>query len=354
MVVHPLLRIRPRFFKAHGHGNDYLVFEEGDGPALTPALIRRICDRHRGPGGDGIVVVEAGARDTETRLRMFNPDGGEFERSGNGLRIAGVYLRRRGTAPEGWFSVTVGGDRVRLRVSGPAPNGTWDALAEMGKVEFPAGPPFVAPGRAGEDVLVALDLPRPSQGSRSRIELVPVSVGNPHAVAFRPAWTRAEVDHYGPLIARNALFPQGANVQFAEVPAGSEVSIRIWERGVGRTTASGTSACAAVAAAVRCGLMPPGPATVLMEGGSMGVEVADDWSVRLRGPVEEVCYGELAPGFPSRGRPPSGANPREEHDPRQQEDEVGGPGGPEGGQPAGDPDGSAQPQEQDVHQRGAE
>ena len=300
MDLHTPLRIRSRFFKAHGHGNDYLVFEEGDGPALTPALIRRICDRHRGPGGDGIVVVQAGARGPETRLRMFNPDGGEFERSGNGLRIAGVYLRRRGTVPEGWFPVTVGGDRVRLRVSGPDRNGAWDAHAEMGKVGFPAGPPFVAPGRVGEHGGVALDLPRPSGGSRSRIELVPVSVGNPHAVSFRPAWTRTEVDHYGPLIATNAVFPRGTNVQFAQVPDGRAVSIRIWERGVGRTTASGTSACAAVAAAVKRGLMPMGPATVRMEGGTMEVEVADDWSVRLRGPVEEVCFGELATGFPGR------------------------------------------------------
>ena len=77
----------------------------------------------------------------------------------------------------------------------------------------------------------------------------------------------------------------------------SKVAILIWERGVGPTTASGTSACAAVAAAVKCGFMTPGPATVAMEGGSMEVEVAADWSVRLRGPVEEVCSGELAPNL---------------------------------------------------------
>ena len=291
------VRIRPRFFKAHGHGNDYLVFEEGEGPVLTVGLVRRICDRHRGPGGDGIVVVEAGAPGAETRLRMFNPDGGEFERSGNGLRIAGVYLRRSGAVPGGWFAVWVGGERVRLRVSGPDGSATWDALAEMGKVGFPAGPPFVAPGQAGEDGLVVLELPGPSEEGLLPIETMPVSVGNPHAVAFRPVWTGAEVDCYGPLIAVHAAFPRGANVQFAEVPAGREVSIRIWERGVGRTTASGTSACAAVAAAVKCGLMPPGTATVRMEGGAMEVDVAADWSVRLRGPVEEVCCGELAAGF---------------------------------------------------------
>ena len=292
------MRIRPGFFKAHCHGNDYLVFEEGDGPGLTPALVRRICDRQRGPGADGIVVVEDGPG-AETRLRMFNPDGGEFERSGNGLRIAGVYLRLRGSAPEGWFPVTVGGDRVRLRVSGADRDGAWDAVADMGRVGFPAGPPFVARGRAGEDGRVVLELPRPAHAGRARIEAVPVSVGNPHAVAFRPAWSRAEADHYGPLIATDPAFPRGTNVQFADLPAGRELRVRVWERGVGRTTASGTSACAAVAAALKLGLMPPGPATVLMEGGAVEVEVAADRSVRLRGPVEEVCLGELATGFGS-------------------------------------------------------
>ena len=78
------------------------------------------------------MVLGSGWRDGEPLLRMFNPDGSEFERSGNGLRIAGVYLRRRGAAPEGWFPVTVGGDRVRLRVAGRGEDGAWDASVEMG------------------------------------------------------------------------------------------------------------------------------------------------------------------------------------------------------------------------------
>ena len=290
------LRIGRAFFKAHGHGNDYLVFEEGDGPALTAALARRICDRHRGPGGDGIVVVEAGWRAGEPRLRMFNPDGGEFERSGNGLRIAGVYLRRLGRVGDEPFSVVVGGDRVWLRVVGSGEEGVWDVVAEMGKVEFPVGPPFVGVGRVGEGGRVGLALPLPDGGG-SRVEVVAVSVGNPHAVAFREAWTGDEVAHYGPLIGTHEAFPRGTNVQFARMPAGREVAIRIWERGVGPTAASGTSACAAVAAAVKCGYLAPGAAAVVMEGGAMEVEVAADWTVRLRGPVEEVCGGELAPGL---------------------------------------------------------
>ena len=308
------LSVHPRFFKAHGHGNDYLVFEEGPGLSLMPELIRRICDRWRGPGADGLVVVESTPAGAETRLRMFNPDGGEFERSGNGLRIAGVYLRHLGRAGDGPFLVTVGGDRIRLEVAGPDVAGVYDARADMGKVTFPAGPPFVARDRVDGRGRVALPLSRPP-GERGRggsagggvdvdvVEVVPVAVGNPHAVAFRRSWTRGEVKHYGPLIGTSAAFPQGTNVQFADVPAGGEIAIRIWERGVGRTSASGTSACAAAAAAARSGLVPAGPVTVQMEGGAMEVDVDPDWTVRLRGPVEEVCFGELAPGFCARYAP---------------------------------------------------
>lgn len=296
-------RIGPGFFKAHGHGNDYLVFEEASGLELTELVASRICDRHRGPGADGIVVVEKVPEGAEPRLRMFNPDGGEFERSGNGLRIAGVHLRRLGRVGDDWFPVTVGGDRVRLRVGGPDAEGIWDASVEMGRVAFPDGPPFVAAGRVGARGMVALALPVRG-GSRVLLEVVPVSVGNPHAVVFGEGWTRAELEAYGALIATADAFPQGTNVQFAETPVRSrdapgrrELAIRIWERGVGPTLSSGTSACAAVAAAVRSGLMAPGPVTVRMEGGQLEVDLRRDWSVRLRGPVEEVCTGELTSSF---------------------------------------------------------
>lgn len=288
-------RIGPNFFKAHGHGNDYLVFEEGSGPELTGLLASRICDRHRGPGGDGIVVMETVPAGAEPRLRMFNPDGGEFERSGNGLRIAAVCLRRLGRVSSGWFFVSVGGDRVRLRVA-PDAAGLYDASAEMGRVGFPSGPPFVSADLVDARGRVGLTLASPAAGT-VRLEAVSVSVGNPHAVVFGDGWTRDEAAHYGALIATHEAFPCGTNVQFAEMPVGREVAIRIWERGVGPTLSSGTSACAVVAAAVRSGLLAPGSATVRMEGGDMEVDLRPNWSVRLRGPVEEVCTGRLARGF---------------------------------------------------------
>lgn len=313
--MHEAIRILPRFFKAHGHGNDYLVFEQGDGPLLTRRLIRRICHPHRGPGADGLVVVESARAGSPATLRMFNPDGGEFERSGNGLRIAGVYLtrvERQGTGP---FPVEVAGDEVWLDVSGPDAEGLWDVSADMGRVEFPVGPPFLAPGRWESGGPVTLRLSTPDGGDAC-VEVMPVSVGNPHAVAIRKTWSRREVEHYGPLISAHPAFPRGTNVQFAELPVDGRIAIRIWERGVGSTSASGTSACAAVAAAVKSGLAPGGRTVVLMEGGNMDVEIAADWSVRLRGPVEEVCTGELTTAFLR-------AHSNQQDDPDGQKEDVG-------------------------------
>jgi len=293
MKAFPRPSVEPRFFKAHGQGNDYLVFDEGPGPSLSVPAVERICDRRRGVGADGVVVVGAAGADGAPFLRMFNPDGGEFERSGNGLRIAGVHLRRmRRTSGDECVVATVAG-RARLDVRGPGKDGVYDVQAEMGRIEFPGGPPFVAPGWVAQGGKV----PLPAGAGPDRLEAVPVSVGNPHAVLFAVSWEDADVDRLGPMVAAHEAFPAGANVQFANLPAGREMAIRIWERGVGRTASSGTSACAAVAAAVKTGLTAPGWCRVLMEGGPMEVEWRPGCEVRLRGPVEVVCTGALDADF---------------------------------------------------------
>ena len=293
-----MLQSRPRigrsFFRAHGLGNDYLALGTGSGPTLTPELARRICDRRRGVGADGIVVV-APDPEADARLRIFNADGSEAERSGNGVRIAALFLHRSGGARGEWVALAAGGDTVRVRVRATGREGVWDALAEMGRASFPKGPPFVAPGAVGSGGEVAVAVPSGPGASDSdatgSIRVTPVSVGNPHAVAFGSGWSDEEV------IERSEAFPQGANVQFAEVVRGGGLLLRIWERGVGMTTSSGTSACAAAAAAVRKALAPRGAVAVRLKGGVASVEVAPDWSLRLRGPIEEICEGELAQGF---------------------------------------------------------
>ena len=277
--------VRAEFYKAHGHGNDYLVMETGDELSLTPDRVRRVCDRWRGVGGDGLVVVGPGGHGVAAELRMFNPDGSEFERSGNGLRVAALWLRDRGRVDHHPFTVVVGGDRIEMTVGeGSAPV----VRVDMGTVRFPRTPPFVRADAVDASGQVAI-----TEG----VGAMPVSVGNPHAVVFGGEWSQGDLHRLGPLVSSHAAFPQGANVQFVSAVGDQSLSILIWERGVGRTTASGTSACAAAAATVRAGRLAPGYIRVDMEGGSFGVTVEGSYRVVLEGPVEAVCSGRLEPGF---------------------------------------------------------
>ena len=282
-------RARSAFFKGHGLGNDYLVFEAGDDWMLDPKSINAVCDRWRGPGSDGIVLL----LDRTNRpfpLRMFNPDGSEFERSGNGLRILAVYLAREGLVRDQPFDVSVGGDTVRLHVVGPPERGLYDVSAHMGPARH--GPEAVGLDPDALDADQRLDL----GGTVSPI-VHPVSIGNPHAVVFPEEWRRELIDEIGPEISVHPAFADGTNVQVARVLDGRTLEAWIWERGVGPTSASGTSACAVAAAAVKSGRAVPGQFEVRMEGGSMEVVVTEAMEIILSGPVQEVSGGSLTGGF---------------------------------------------------------
>jgi diaminopimelate epimerase len=221
---------------------------------------------------------------------MFNPDGSEFERSGNGLRILAAYLAREGLVGEESFDVSVGGDTVRLHVGGPPERGLYEISAEMG----PAGHGPEAVGLDPEflDADQRLDLGR---AGTPIVHLV--SIGNPHAVVFPEDWERELIDEIGPKISGHPAFADGTNVQVARVLDGRILEARIWERGVGPTSASGTSACAVAAAAVKSGRATPGKFEVRMDGGSMEVTVTAAMEITLTGPVQEVSRGTLTAGF---------------------------------------------------------
>lgn len=276
------------WYRAHGLGNDYLV-ARGDaawGPyddvarwAATPAAVRRICDRHLGLGADGIMVVTT--RDEPFGLRAFNPDGGEFERSGNGLRIVASYLHRLGWVAEDPFQVRIAGDVVTMQVHiADADTGLYDVSVEMGRAQ-------VGPSAVGLD-------PGQLSPELAGLDMVPVSVGNPHAVVWD---VDADIDKVGAALAASPAFARGTNVQVARVIAPGEIGIDIWERGVGRTSASGSSSCAAAVAAVESGRIESGPVRVRMAGGTLRVSVDWDRDVLLRGPVQAVTTGELHRGF---------------------------------------------------------
>lgn len=279
------------FAKGHGLGNDYIVFEESALPGqLTRRAIIRICHRNLGIGSDGILLLAPSKR-ADFGLRIFNPDGSEAEKSGNGLRIFAKYLWDHGHAKgKRAFTVeTKGGlvectchvrhGRVRL------------VTVEMGRASFRAED-IPMRGRTGEVVGVPLRL-----NDGTALKVTALSVGNPHCVVFTDKLDGAKVRRLGPLIERHPLFPKRTNVQFARVVRHNVLEILIWERGAGYTLASGSSSCGAAVAAVHNGLCRHGRVRVKMPGGTLVIVVRRDWSLRLEGPVEEVYTGAVSDEF---------------------------------------------------------
>jgi diaminopimelate epimerase len=289
-VEYPLLG--RRYFKAHGLGNDYLVFREGSDWAAEPPAIRGVCERRTGVGSDGIVVLLGREEQSAApfRLRMFNPDGSEFERSGNGLRILAAFLDERNWVGSDPFSVQVGGGEVVMRIDERRAHGTVDVSVEMGRTRHGAAAIGLDAGALDGDG--RLDL-----GVAGLVTVHPVSVGNPHVVVFDERLDDDRLGAVGPPVSTHPAIARGTNVQLARVLSDTTVEARIWERGVGVTAASGTSACAVAAAAVHTGRVPPGEIEVRMPGGSLSVWVDAELRVTLRGPVQIVCEGRLDAGY---------------------------------------------------------
>jgi len=261
------------YVKSHGLGNDYIVIDPASVPfAVTPAAVRLICDRHLGVGSDGILLVAPGDG-ADFGVRIFNPDGSEAEKSGNGARIFAKFLRDHGYTDRDRFTLRTLGGRVTCalhREDGRVSQITVD----MGKARF--------------DPLDAIEV------GGEHLEVTSVSLGNPHCVVIVPDLAAIDVHVLGPRIERHPAFPRRTNVQFAQVMSRTEVRILIWERGAGYTLASGSSSCAVVAACHRKGLVDR-DVTVTMPGGQLQIGIADDGEIRMRGPVEEICTGDLSP-----------------------------------------------------------
>ena len=254
-----------RFSKWHGLGNDYLLLERADvGFPLEPALVRRLCDRHAGIGADGILEILS-VDGASAEVVIWNSDGSTAELSGNGARIAARWLSGRAGADE--VRIAVGDRQVVGRMRG-------GPLVEM------------ALGR------VAVSPPEVLEVDGERVELTAVSVGNPHAVLRREP-DRSELLRLGPLIERHPRFPERTNVQLVRVDGPHEVTVGVWERGAGETLSSGTSSCAAAAAAVANGWCES-PLTVHLPGGDLEVAIDERWEARLTGPAEEICSGQVA------------------------------------------------------------
>ena len=263
----------PHYVKSHGLGNDYIVIDPAQVPfAITPEAVRLICDRHLGVGSDGILLVAPG-NGADFGVRIFNPDGSEAEKSGNGARIFAKFLRDHGYTASDRFTLDTLGGRISCALE-HEDGRVARVTVDMGKARFEA--------------LDSIDL------DGRRLEVTSVSLGNPHCVVIVPDLAKIDVHALGPKIERHPAFPRRTNVQFAEVVSRSEVRILIWERGAGYTLASGSSSCAVVAACQRKGLTGR-DVTVSMPGGQLAITIADDGEIRMRGPVEEICAGDVSP-----------------------------------------------------------
>jgi diaminopimelate epimerase len=266
------------FAKGHGLGNDYIVLDgERFGIALTPERVRLLCHRNLGLGSDG--VLEVTKRGDRFFARIWNPDGSEAERSGNGLRIAAKFLSDHGYTIESTFVIET--------IAGPVATEVFRHAGRVHSVRLQMG-------RATIDRSV-----KSIEVGRDRLDVTVVSVGNPHCVIFGEPLTRERLFAIGPLVERHARFPDRINVQLAVAEARNRTRALVWERGAGHTLASGTSACAVAAACFDRGLVD-GTVSVVMEGGQLELEIGPDLDLVMTGPAEEVCVGVLSPDLRQR------------------------------------------------------
>jgi diaminopimelate epimerase len=277
-----------RFEKWQALGNDYIVVEQRALPfALTPARVRAICAGHFGVFADGILLLsEPSQPGFVARLTIFNPDGSEAELSGNGAREAILYLRARGWTDSDVFSLETAAGEIRPTITGPTTCRVDMGRAKLTSKDFPGGP---QDGRA--DI-----------GTPGRIwAFQHVSIGNPQCairVESEDELERLDLPAIGPAIERSELFPNRTNVSWYAELAPDRIRTRIFERGVGETLSSGTGATgAAVAHVLRGGGGDGGLVTVVLDGGELEVEVAEDLHVNLTGWAVPVFAGTLSDDF---------------------------------------------------------
>lgn len=282
-----------RMRKYHGLGNDYLIMLPGDDmQELSIENIKLLCSQHYGACSDGVltgpfmpgsfdfqdIAQKSGCGDCSQclcALRIWNPDGSEAEKSGNGLRIFTRFLYDEGFVKLGepFSMLTLGGivtatvldaeDRIRV---------------DMGKVRFACRDfPAVPENRTTMQIQV----------NGEKLEYLAASVGNPHCIVLNTDASQETALKYGSAIENAEIFPYRINVQFLKVLGPHDIFINIWERGAGYTLASGSSASAAASVAKKLGFCES-PITVHMPGGELMVEIDADWNIVQTGPVRAV------------------------------------------------------------------
>jgi diaminopimelate epimerase len=273
------------FAKAHGLGNDFILVDERHCPSDPSAWTRRLCDRHLGIGGDGVLVYTLKPQTSAVGMRLINADGTEAEISGNGVRCLAAVAVRKGWMPPRHVVHTAAGPRdVEVEVLG----------GSRFRVATDLGPPILE-SRA---IPVSLEPPaasvvdHPLQAAGRNLSVTVTSLGNPHCALFLEAVPDDSfIAAIGPALESHPFFPRKTNVEFVTVTGPGALRARFWERGVGPTRASGTGAASAAVAAILKGLTER-RVVVQCDGGPLEVEWPEGGSVRQVGEVEVLFEGE--------------------------------------------------------------
>ena len=271
------------FEKWQALGNDYVIVEERELPfELTPGRVRAICTPHTGIGSDGVLLIrETDEPEFVAEVRIHNPDGSEAELSGNGVRQAVMYLRRNGWTDEDSFKVRTAAGEIRPKIHGELCTMDIGRARLRSEADYPSG---------SEDGTGTFE-----SGGR-QFDFQFVQVGNPQvAIEITDGLEELELERYGPFIEQSELFPNRTNVSFWQRTEIDRIRARIWERGVGETMSSGTGATGAAVAATLRGLKSP--VTVVLDGGELVVDVAEDLQVNLTGWARPVYAGTLSEEF---------------------------------------------------------
>ncbi|HOQ67038.1 MAG TPA: diaminopimelate epimerase [Candidatus Atribacteria bacterium] len=270
-----------QFVKMHGLGNDFIIFpeEETGGVSSWSSFALQVCDRHRGVGGDGVILVLSSSV-ADLRMRIFNSDGSEAEMCGNGIRCLAKFAFERGIVNKKEFTVETKAGIIIPRI-------TEEEKGKVKRVRVNLGKPRFRP----EEIPVAVEGEEvrnyPLEGGGRAFLFSALSLGNPHVVIFEipPEWEK-----YGREIENHPIFPNKTNVEFVEVKNRKEAVVKVWERGAGATLACGTGAAATLIAGVREGKLDR-EATIHLPGGPLKVEWQEE--VYIEGPAEEVFRGEI-------------------------------------------------------------
>ena len=259
-----------KFTKMHGLGNDYL-YVYGEAPENVTELSRILSERHLGAGSDGVIYISK-SDIADFKMRIFNADGSEGKMCGNGIRCVGKYVYDKGYTDKKILSIeTLSGIKhLTLQIVGSKVK---NVIVNMGKAE--------------------VEKPMNLTIDGNEVVLIPVSVGNPHAVIFVNDIKTAPLTTLGPKIEHHEVFPDGVNVEFVEVLAEDKLRMRVWERGSGVTLACGTGACASVMAAISANYCHYDETiSVELDGGILKIQIDFDNTILMTGPAETIYEGE--------------------------------------------------------------